>query len=314
MSTAGSEVGVEVPSGRFAPTPSGPLHLGSIRTAVVAWLAARVTGSAFRLRIEDLDPAARSEEHIRSQLDDLAVLGIDWDGPVVRQSERIPVYEELILSLSSSGQLYRCYCTRSEIRQAAQAPHGDLPEGAYPGTCRELTSSQVQDLERKGRPAALRVMAAGQTREFTDALHGAVAGSVDDFVIARNDGIPAYNLAVVVDDAEAGVEQVVRGDDLMSSTPRQVFLSELLGSVTPTFAHIPLVVGQDGVRLAKRHGSVTLRERLALGDSPQEVLGQIAHSIGVLRAPEPVELADLLPEFEISKIPRRSVILEELVG
>jgi glutamyl-tRNA synthetase len=226
-------------TGRFAPSPTGDLHLGNLRTALLAWLFARKAGGRFLMRMEDLDTARVRPGAEQRQLADLRAIGIDWDGPVVRQSERIALYEAAVRRLDT----YPCFCTRAEIREAASAPHG--PVGFYPGTCRELTDAERAQREAAGRPPALRVRA---------------DGSVDDFVVRRGDGAFAYNLAVVVDDADMGVEQVVRGDDLAESTPRQIWLGRALGLPVPDYVHVPLVLGPDGARLAKRHGAVTLRE------------------------------------------------------
>lgn len=245
-------------NGRFAPSPTGVLHLGNLRTALLAWLFARSAGSGFLVRMEDLDSGRVRPGYAEQQLADLAAIGIDWDGEVVYQSRRLGLYEEAISALGD--RVYECYCTRAEIREAASAPHGPLPEGAYPGTCLRLRPAELAAKRASGRPPALRVRADAALVGFEDRLHGQVEGVVDDFVIRRNDGAPAYNLAVVVDDAAQGIEEVVRGDDLLDSTPRQLFLIRALGLPEPSYAHVPLVLGPDGARLAKRHGAVTLRE------------------------------------------------------
>ena len=242
--------------GRFAPSPTGTLHVGNLRTALLAWLFARSAGARFLVRMEDLDPGRVRPGSAEEQLADLAALGIDWDGEVVFQSERLSLYAEALERLD----LYECFCTRAEIREAASAPHGPLPEGAYPGTCLRLTAAELAAKRASGRPPALRIRADAARVGFEDRLHGYTEGAVDDFVVRRNDGAPAYNLAVVVDDAEQGIGEVVRGDDLLDSTPRQLFLARALGLPEPAYAHVPLVLGPDGARLAKRHGAVTLRE------------------------------------------------------
>jgi glutamyl-tRNA synthetase len=241
-------------NGRFAPSPTGTLHLGNLRTAMLAWLFARTAGSAFLVRMEDLDAGRVRPGVAEEQLADLAAIGIDWDGEVVFQSRRTALYEDALSRLD----VYECFCTRAEIRAAASVPHG--PVGAYPGTCLRLTEAERAEKRASGRPPALRVRAGGARVAFEDRLHGHVEGVVDDFVVRRNDGAFAYNLAVVVDDAEQGVEEVVRGDDLLDSTPRQLFLARALGLAEPRHAHVPLVLGPDGQRLAKRHGAVTLRD------------------------------------------------------
>ena len=245
--------------GRFAPSPTGTLHLGNLRTALLAWLFARSAGSGFLLRMEDLDAGRVRPGVADEQLADLAAVGIDWDGEVAYQSARQEPYAAAIEQLRADGRLYECFCTRAEIREAASAPHGPLPEGHYPGTCLRLSDAE-REQRRAARPPALRVRAGAERVGFADRLHGEVEGVVDDFVVRRNDGAVAYNLAVVVDDAAQGVEEVVRGDDLLDSTPRQLFLARALGLPEPAYAHVPLVLGPDGARLAKRHGAVTLRE------------------------------------------------------
>jgi glutamyl-tRNA synthetase len=266
-------------TGRFAPSPTGDLHLGNLRTALLAWLFARKGSGRFIVRMEDLDTGRVRERFYERQLRDLDALGIDWDGPVVRQSERTALYEEALAQLDT----YPCWCTRAEIREAASAPHGELPEGAYPGTCRELTAAQHAEREASERPAALRLRVDGEP-------------GVDDFVLRRGDGAFAYNLAVVVDDADQGVDQVVRGRDLADSTPRQLLLMRLLALPVPEYHHVPLVLGPDGARLAKRHGAVTLEER---PESAGEVRAMLARTLG-LSGTTPEEL---LEQFDPPTLP-----------
>jgi glutamyl-tRNA synthetase len=291
--------------GRFAPSPTGALHIGNLRTALVAWLFARAAESRFLVRMEDLDRVTASREHERSQLTDLAALGIDWDGEVVRQSDRFDLHRAAIARLTEAGMTYPCYCTRREIRDAAQAPHDDAPEGAYPGTCRDLTDAQRREREAAGRSAAIRLRVEPGTRiTFDDRIRGTTTGVVDDVVLARNDGIPAYNLAVVVDDADQGVREVVRGDDLLSSTPRQIHLAELLGAAVPTYAHIPLVLGPDGARLAKRHGAVTLADLQQRHLGPDDVRSLLAASLDLADPGERVTMAELRRRFDPAELPR----------
>jgi glutamyl-tRNA synthetase len=273
--------------GRFAPSPSGPLHLGSLRTALVAWLFARSAGSRFLVRIEDLDAASSREEHVEGQLRDLGGIGLDWDGDVVRQSSRRQLHDRAIDRLTEAGLTYPCWCTRREVLEAATAPHG--APGSYPGTCRDTPP-------RDDRPAALRLRGDGAREAFVDRVAGAYEGVVDDFVVRRNDGTPAYNLAVVVDDDEQGIEEVVRGDDLLPSTPRQVRLARVLGLRVPSYAHVPMVVGGDGQRLAKRHGAITLAETGLSGD---EVRAVLAESLGL-----PPTLDGMLDAFDPNALPR----------
>jgi glutamyl-tRNA synthetase len=297
------------PSGRYAPSPTGPLHLGNLRTALLAWLFARAQGAAFAVRVEDLDTARVRPGLAEAQLGDLAALGLDWDGPVVRQSERRERYDDALARLDGAGLLYRCYCTRAEIREAASAPHGPLADGAYPGTCRELTARQRAERERAERPPALRLRAGGALVAFSDRLLGEHRAVVDDLVVRRNDGAAAYNLAVVVDDTAQRVGQVVRGADLLETTARQLHVRALLGGPDVTHAHVPLVLGPDGARLAKRHGSVTLAERTAAGQSPVQVRSELAASVGLAEPGEQPSLGALLARFDADALPREPTVL-----
>jgi glutamyl-tRNA synthetase len=278
--------------GRFAPSPTGTLHLGNLRTALLAWLFARSAGARYIVRMEDLDTGRVRPGSAEEQLADLAAIGLDWDGDVVYQSARLSLYEDAIAQLRAAGRVYECYCTRAEIRAAASAPHGPLPEGAYPGTCLRLSAAELEAKRANGRPPALRVRADAAHVTFEDRLLGAQEGVVDDFVVQRGDGATAYNLAVVVDDAAQGIGEVVRGADLVDSTPRQLFLARLLSLPEPSYAHVPLVLGPDGARLAKRHGDVTLREV-----PPDAARAWMASTLG-LRSLDPLEFdpAALRPE------------------
>ncbi|MFB9651294.1 tRNA glutamyl-Q(34) synthetase GluQRS [Pseudarthrobacter oxydans] len=282
-------------AGRFAPSPSGELHVGNLRTAILAWLFARSTGRTFLLRVEDLDRARSGAE--AGQLRDLQAVGVTWDGDVVRQTARGPLYAGAISRLEAAGLTYECFCTRREIQEAPSAPHA--PQGAYPGTCRNLDTAELE-FKRSTRPAAIRLRA--DTAEYTvrDLLHGEFTGVVDDFVLRRNDGVTAYNLAVVVDDAEQGIDQVVRGDDLLPSTPRQAYLASLLGIPSPEYAHVPLVVNSDGARLAKRDGAVTLRDLADAGSPPAAVRDRLLESLGLPAGP----LGNALAAFEPDALPR----------
>ena len=301
--------------GRFAPSPTGLLHLGNLRTALVAWLFARSTRSAFVVRMEDLDPVTSSRDHEDVQLSDLDAMGLDWDGPVVRQSERLELYRDAISQLSAEGLVYPCWCTRREIAEASQAPNQpDLPEGAYPGTCRELSSAERNERYASGRPPALRLRVDNQVREFHDAIHGPISGRVDDVVLARADGMPAYNLAVVIDDGLQGVRQVVRGDDLLTSTPRQIYIGELLKMPEVSYAHIPLVVSSSGKRLAKRDGAVSLAGQKLLGRSPVDVCGLLGQSLRLCEG-GPAHPRDLLAPFATAVLPTSPwVVSDELLG
>jgi glutamyl-tRNA synthetase len=278
--------------GRFAPSPTGTLHLGNLRTALLAWLFARSAGARFRVRMEDLDAGRVRPGAADEQLADLAAIGLDWDGDVVFQSARTDRYAEAIEVLRAHDRVYECFCTRAEIRAASSAPHGPLPEGAYPGTCLRLPAAELAEKRASGRPPALRFRAGAERVTFEDRVLGPQEGVVDDFVVRRNDGAHAYNLAVVVDDAAQGIGEVVRGADLVDSTPRQLLLARVLGLPEPAYAHVPLVLGPDGARLAKRHGDVTLRE--VPGDAAR---AWMLRSLGL---PEGLSAAD----FDPTALPR----------
>lgn len=281
------------PCGRYAPSPSGDLHLGNLRTALFAWMFARSAGGRFVMRVEDLDrvKAGAAER----QLADLAALGIDWDRDVLYQSTRLEAYRAAVEKLRAAGLVYECFCTRREIQEASSAPHG--APGAYPGTCRNLTDSE-RAARRGERPAALRLRAHTGSFTVTDYFAGSYTDAVDDFVLVRNDGTYAYNLVCVVDDDYQGVTQVVRGDDLLSSAPRQAYLATLLGLAVPTYAHVPLALNAQGKRLAKRDGAVTLAELQAAGVSQSDILRMISASIPLppLTGPAAGDQGPHLPE------------------
>jgi glutamyl-tRNA synthetase len=280
--------------------------VGNLRTALLAWLFARSTGSRFVVRMEDLDAAVAKPEHEATQLADLAAIGLDWDGAVVRQSERRGLYDDAIAQLDAAGLTYACYCTRREIRDAVAAPNRAVqPQGAYPGTCRRLSTRARAEKEAAGRPPAVRLRADGVRVTVRDRLAGVITAVVDDLVLRRNDGVAAYNLAVVVDDAAQAIGEVVRADDLLPSTPRQVHLVTKLGLTMPAYAHVPLVLGLDGARLAKRHGAVTLADRTARGQSARSVLGELAASVGLCAAGEEPTMDELLRRFEPDQLPRQ---------
>ncbi len=269
---------------------------------MLAWLFARSAGARFLVRVEDLDRSRVRLGYEEAQLADLRAIGIDWDGPVVRQSERLELYGEAISRLDLSGLLYPCYCTRAEVRATVSAPHGIAAGDRYPGTCRDLSSAQRAEREASGRVPALRVRAGEARVSFEDRLLGCFEDVVDDFVVRRNDGVPGYQLAVVVDDAAQGVGEVVRGADLVDSTPRQILLQRLLELPTPSYAHVPLVLGPDGSRLAKRHGAVTLADRTAAGESPEEVRAWMARSLGLAEPGEKPTLEELLERFDATRL------------
>ena len=307
--------------GRYAPSPTGPLHLGNARTALLAWLHARSAGGAFLMRIEDLDgPRVRPGMEARI-LEELRWLGIDWDeGPDVggaagpyRQSALGVRYSAALGRLREAGAAYPCFCSRSEIAASAQAPHGPSDEGPrYPGTCRHLSPAEVKRRSSERRPAwRLRVAEGGVG--FDDLLHGPqafdVAGSVGDFVVMRADGIAAYQLAVTLDDAAMGITDVVRGDDLLASTARQLLLYRALGLPPPRFAHLPLVVGEDGERLAKRHGALSLGELRERGADPRRVVGLLASLCALAPEGSRVAPAELVEGFRLAQVPRAPAVL-----
>ncbi|MGX7694234.1 tRNA glutamyl-Q(34) synthetase GluQRS [Gordonia polyisoprenivorans] len=296
------------PAGRFAPSPSGDLHVGNLRTAVLAWLFAHTTGRRFLLRMENLDRTAVGSD--ARQIADLHALGLSWEEPVLYQTDRLPRYRQIIDDLAATGRTFECFCTRREILEAPSAPH--TPPGAYPGTCRTLTAAQREAKRAAGRPPAIRIIADRSTFTVDDVLHGHYTGAVDDFVIQRGDGTPAYNLAVVVDDAEQGIDQVCRGDDLLSSAPRQAYLATLLGYSPPTYAHVPMVLNPDGVRLSKRDGAVTLADLAATGVDAGIVLDHIAVSLGLAAAGEHVDIATLAARFDPAVLPRTPWIVSDL--
>lgn len=300
-------------AGRLAPSPTGGLHLGHARTFLVAWLAARAAGDRVILRIEDLDAARARPEALASIPVDLRWLGLDWDeGPDVGgphspyvQSERMSAYGEVIERLQTANSIYPCTCTRADIARAATAPHEGDEGPVYPGTCSGRLADDVAALIRAGTAFAWRFRSPNGSIAWDDRVLGPVAlPAGGDFVVGRSSGEAAYQLAVVVDDAAMGVRQVVRGDDLASSTPRQLSLYEALNLEPPTFAHVPLVVGPDGKRLAKRDGSIklaTLRER---GVEPGELIGRLAMSCGWSDRVEPSWPRDWIGRFDWDRLPK----------
>ncbi len=299
-------------TGRYAPSPSGDLHLGNLRTAILAWAMARRGGKSFYMRVEDLDRVRPGAA--KRQIADLAALGLDWDvspgsaaestegkeAGVLYQSTRLAAYERAVQQLREAGLVYECYCTRREIQEASSAPHG--APGAYPGTCRGLSEAQREE-RRAQRPPALRLRAECTSYTVQDDFYGAYTGLVDDFVLVRNDGTYAYNLTSVVDDAFVGVEQIVRGDDLLPSAPRQSYLAQLLGLTQPRYAHVPLALNEEGKRLAKRDGAVTLPQLREAGVEVPTILGWIAASIPVYNADGSAHSADV-------PVPNAAAILE----
>jgi glutamyl-tRNA synthetase len=294
--------GVSEFDGRYAPSPSGPLHLGNLRTALLAWLFARSQGGRFLLRIEDLDPLRSRVEHETRAIAALRWLGIDWDGEPVRQSERRERHREALAQLIAAGCVYPCWCTRAEVRLASAAPHLEDGESVYPGTCRGLSGAQRADRERGGPPRAWRLDGRVQVVSFDDAINGVYSGVIDDFVLWRGDDVPAYQLAVVVDDADQGIGEVVRGDDLLASTPRQIALAQLLGLPVPHYVHVPLVLACDGKRLAKRSSAAHTNDPLGFGGSVERLVGWIGSSAGITDAGLELSAAELLGRFDVGRV------------
>ena len=298
-------------TGRLAPSPTGAQHVGNARTYLVAWLSARARGGALKLRIEDIDSPRIKPGAAEAAMSDLRWLGLDWDGEPMVQTTRLAHYEAALESLKRQESVYPCTCTRSDIAAAASAPHAG-EEVAYPGTCAHRRVADAVALATEGKPFAWRLRVT-DSPAFTDLYAGEqhldLAQSGGDFVVWKNAGTPAYQLAVVVDDAAMTVTEVVRGDDLIPSTPRQLLLYRALGRTPPRFAHVPLVVGEDGRRLAKRHGDTRLSALRAAGVAPEALVGLLAWSCGWREQPEPVVPRDLLPRFRLNAIPREPFVL-----
>lgn len=291
-------------SGRYAPSPTGDLHIGNLRTALLAWAFARREGLGFHMRMEDLDERSRAEFYSR-QLDDMSALGIDWDGDVLYQSSRLDRYTEVFEGLRERDLLFECYCTRRELADVASAPH--RPPGSYPGTCRNLSEAEREagraKLEGMNRGPAYRLKTDVLELTVQDRIAGEYTGAVDDFVIRRGDGAFAYNFVAVVDDGDYAITQIVRADDLLSSTPRQLYLQRLLGFETPEYIHVPLVVNLEGARLAKRDGAVTIADLAEFGWGAEDVRALLLESLGL---PADAQPADISPEA----IPREPWVLD----
>jgi glutamyl-tRNA synthetase len=297
--------------GRLAPSPTGAQHVGNARTYLIAWLSARSHGGRVVLRIEDIDSPRIKPGAAQQALTDLTWLGLDWDGDPLVQTERRPLYGEALTKLQAAELVYPCTCSRTDVERAASAPHAEHEGPVYPGTC---STRRAADAAMLGdTPFAWRYRIPQQTPAFGDAFRGQVqldlrqAGG--DFVVWKSAGTPAYQLAVVVDDATAGVTEVIRGDDLLLSTPRQLLLYQALNLPAPQFVHVPLVVGEDGRRLAKRHGDTRLSALRNSGVRPESLLGLLAWSCGWLDRPEPVTAVDLLPRFRLDSIPKEPFVL-----
>ena len=297
------------PVGRFAPTPSGRMHLGNVFAAMIAWLSVKSRNGFLVLRMEDLDTQRTSEEYAQVLRQDLRWLGLDWDLETEPQSRRGGVYDRYFDRLMDQGLLYPCYCTRSQLH-SVNAPHLSDGTYVYPGTCRGLSAAEGAAF---GRKPAWRVMVPDRQWHFTDMGQGEycqnLATDCGDFVVRRADGVYVYQLAVTVDDGEAGVTEVVRGMDLLSSAPRQMYLQEKLGFAHPQYGHVPMLMSADGRRLSKRDRDLdlgTLRQRM----SPEALLGTLAFAAGIIDRQERVSAGELAKEFGWEKLRREDIYLQ----
>ena len=301
--------------GRFAPTPSGRMHLGNVLVALLAWLDVRSSGGELVLRIEDLDTQRTSREFAQQLMDDLRWLGLDWDQgglePDYRQSRRTACYEEAFRLLEERGLIYPCYCSRTE-RMAASAPHREDGAVVYSGKCFHLTQAEREVLERRGRRPAWRVRCPDLTVALEDGNCGPYAENLawdcGDFIVRRSDGVFAYQLAVVVDDAAMGVTQVVRGSDLLSSAPRQLWLQDRLSLPHPEYGHLPLLLASDGRRLAKRNRDLELG-RLQEEFTAPEIVGRLAFAAGLIDRRSAISPRELVPLFSWEKLPKEDMVL-----
>ena len=305
--------------GRFAPTPSGRLHLGNLLCALLAWLSARSQGGRMILRIEDLDVQRSSRAYADQMERDLLFLGLDWDeggsggGPHASyyQSERNGRYEAALEELAGQDRLYLCYCSRAQLHAAA-APHAGEMEPVYDGRCRRLSAAEAEALARSRRPA-VRLRVPEETVRFIDRHYGPIAQDLarecGDFILRRSDGVFGYQLAVVVDDAAMGVTEVVRGRDLLTSTPRQIVLYRLLGWEPPRFIHTPLLLAPDGRRLSKRDGDLGLDALKERGFSGEDIAGRLAYLAGLTARPDPVSPRELVRDFTWERVPREDILL-----
>ena len=297
------------PVGRLAPSPTGAQHVGNARTYLIAWLSARARGGTVRLRIEDIDIWRNKPNAVAEALADLRWLGLDWDGDVVVQSSLLPAHETALAELKRMELVYPCTCTRADIANAASAPHADHEGPTYPGSC---ARRRAADADALTRPFAWRFRVT-DSPAFADSFRGSTQVDLQqlggDFVVWRSAKVPAYQLAVVTDDAAAGVTEVIRGDDLVSSTPRQLLICRALGLAPPSFAHVPLVVGEDGKRLAKRHGDTRLSDLRQRGVTAEALVGLLAWSCGWRPTGEPIPARELIPLFHLDAIPRDPFVL-----
>lgn len=309
--------------GRFAPTPSGFLHLGNVFCSLLAWLYAKSSGGRIILRVEDLDPQRCSRQKADQLARDLEWLGLEWDeGAYVSensesyfQSKRSDIYAEYFVQLQEQEFVYPCFCSRSELH-AAEAPHLSDGRIIYAGTCRHLTAEQ-REAKAQRRAPAYRLRVEDKPISFLDGHYGQqsynLAEGSGDFIVRRSDGVFAYQLAVTIDDALMGITQVVRGCDLLSSTPMQLYIYRLLGFTPPAFCHIPLLVDASGRRLSKRDGDLEIAALRKLYGSPEPIIGLLAFFAGQIARPEPMRAKDLLPIFDAEKIPTKNIAVPEVL-
>lgn len=294
--------------GRFAPSPTGRMHLGNVFSALLSWLSAKSQGGTWLLRIEDIDPQRSKQEYAELIMDDLHWLGLDWDEGPYYQSERGDIYEHYLKQLTDNGLTYPCYCTRADIL-ATQAPHESDGRVVYKGTCRNLAPGV------KTGPPAIRMKVPSEGKgilSFTDGHYGMqtidLTTHCGDFIVRRKDGAWAYQLAVVVDDALMGINEVVRGCDLLLSSPQQIYLAQQLGFAPPHFTHLPLLCNKQGQRLSKRDQSLDMAA-LRTSNTPEEIIGMLAHAAGLQQSNEPITAQELIGEFSWDKIPTNNIIM-----
>ena len=300
--------------GRFAPTPSGRMHLGNVFSALMAWASVRSQNGSFILRIEDLDIRAHNPQYTSLLLDDLQWLGLTWDKGPYYQSKRAELYQDALLKLKQQKLLYPCFCSRADLH-AAQAPHASDGAYVYAGTCRDLSKSEREELSKHKIPAN-RIRVPNKTYAFEDKVYGQTSQNLSklcgDFIVQRADEVFAYQLAVVVDDADMGVTEVVRGSDLLSSTPRQLYLQDVLGFSHPIYAHLPLLVAPDGRRLSKRNHDLDLGVLRSQGKTPEEILGFLAYCVGLAEENEPLSAVQIANRFswDVLRAHRKNVVVE----
>lgn len=298
--------------GRFAPSPSGRMHLGNIYTALAAWLFVRKNEGEFILRIEDLDPSRCPRDYAALIIDDLKWLGLDWDNEeIIYQSEREETYKRYFSRLQEEGLLYPCFCSRAQLHTAS-APHASDGRVVYPGTCRELAAAEIARKKSERSPAA-RLILPNEEIAFTDEIYGKQRFNLQkdwgDIIVRRSDGVFAYQLAVSIDDGEAGVNQVVRGRDLMSSSAPQLFILQHFGFETPQYIHLPMLIAEDGSRLSKREKAVDMGFLREETGKPEKLLAYLAFILGQTEKIEEISLKELLLCFNAKKVPRYDIII-----